>query len=368
MHRLFFILCFCLSATAVQAHHSRAPYDLEKEVSVKGKVTKVLWRNPHPYYQLESINQQGVKEHWQFEGFAIAAYAKVGWKKDSVKVGDLVTMIGNPNKKNHERNADKQSGLLIRILQEDGHILDANPPEIAQTVAGEEEKEEIARESEYSDNIMNTKGTHDFSGNWHYFVNNEEGQLGGFDPPGDWPLSPKGQAQVYNCNLKNYPFYQCINFGHPRLITWVWARRWTRFDNRIEIETEMSADNQKRTIWLDGRKKPKDFKPSDIGYSTGSFDENGTLIVETTGYAPTPWGSTIGLDSSAQKRVVTRYNLSNGSPLTGYTRMVFEVTLEDPVYLTKPVKFWGAYDLVPEHQYVPFSCDPESSSAHLEYE
>ena len=37
-------------------------------------------------------------------------------------------------------------------------------------------------------------------------------------------------------------------------------------------------------------------------------------------------------------------------------------------YLSKPVKTWGVYDLAPAHEYVPFSCDPEASSAHLEYE
>jgi len=348
----------------VDAHHSRAPYNLDQEISVKGTVTKVLWRNPHPYYKIESVNKSGVKETWSFEGFAVSAYVKVGWLKDTVKVGDTVTMIGSPNKKNGVRKPNKQSALLARIVQANGKVLDANPSAEAQVEADEE----VARESEYSDKIMNTPGTHDFSGNWHFFVNNEEGQTGGFDPPRDWPLSPKGQAQVDNFALKDDPFYQCLNFGHPRLINWVWARRWTRFDNRIEIETEMSAVNQKRIIWLDGRTKPANHKPSDIGFSTGKFDEHGTLIVETTGYSATPWGNIIGLDSSDQKRVVARYNLSNGSPLTGHTRMVFEVTVEDPVYLSKPVKLWGAYDLAPEHQYVPFSCDPEASSAHLEYE
>jgi len=48
--------------------------------------------------------------------------------------------------------------------------------------------------------------------------------------------------------------------------------------------------------------------------------------------------------------------------------MVFEMVVEDPVYLSKPVKTWGVYDLAPAHEYVPFSCDPEASSAHLEYE
>jgi Family of unknown function (DUF6152) len=367
MQRLIITLCIFLISSMVQAHHSRAPYDADKEVSVKGTVTKVLWRNPHPYYKIDSVNAQGVKESWQFEGFAVSAYVKVGWLKDTVKVGDEVTMVGNPNKKNGARTAQKQSGLLLRIIQADGKVLDANPPEDAPKPAGEE-GEEVERESEYSDKIMETKGTHDFSGNWHFFVNNEEGKTGGFDPPTHWPLSAKGQEQVDNFALKDDPFYRCENFGHPRLIFWVWARRWTRFDDRIEVETEMSAPNQMRTIWLDGREKPADFTPSDIGFSTGSFDENGTLTVVTTGYSATPWGNIIGLDSSDQKRVVAKYNLTNGSPLTGHTRMVFEVVIEDPVYLSKPVKTWGVYDLAPEHEYVPFSCDPEASSAHLEYE
>ena len=366
MRKLFVILCIFTLVSQALAHHSRTPFILDKEVAVKGKVTKVLWRNPHPYYKMEAINEKGISETWSFEGFAVAAYVKVGWLQNSVQVGDDVTMIGNPNRKNGTRPPEKKSALLVRIIQADGHVLDANPPESAQATS--EDGEEPERESEYSDKIMETAGTHDFSGNWHFFVNDEEGKTGGFDPPRDWPLAAKGQEQVDNFALKDDPFYQCFNFGHPRLLHWVWARRWVRFDDRIEIETEMTSENQKRTIWLDGRTRPADFEPSDIGFSRGKFDEHGTLIVETTGYKPTPWGGIIGLDSSEKKRIIARYNLSNGSPLTGYTRMVWEVTHEDPVYLSRPVKYWGAYDLAPHHDYVPFSCDSEASSAHLEYE
>ena len=60
MRKTLYLLCALLLASSVHAHHSRAPFLLDEEVRVKGRVTKVLWKNPHPYYTIESVNASGV--------------------------------------------------------------------------------------------------------------------------------------------------------------------------------------------------------------------------------------------------------------------------------------------------------------------
>jgi hypothetical protein len=63
---------------------------------------------------------------------------------------------------------------------------------------------------------------------------------------------------------------------------------------------------------------------------------------------------------------VERYRLTNGS-FTGGMRMIFSVTVTDPVYLRRPVTVYGVYDLTDDREYAEFKCDPESASAHLEF-
>ena len=125
--------------------------------------------------------------------------------------------------------------------------------------------------------------------------------------------------------------------------------------------------SERRTIWLDGREKPADYVPNPVGFSTGHFDEFGTLVVETTGFPPTRWGIDYGLDSSDQKRLVERYTLTNGRKLGG-TRMFVEVLVEDPVFLERPFKITGVYHLTEAREFPDANCDPQSASAHLEYE
>ncbi len=96
------------------AHHSRAPFQLNETIEVKGTVTDVGWRTPHVYLELESA-ASGEPEIWTFEGHAIAGMIRNGWLKDSVQVGDRVVIVANPNRK-----LDTKFGLLNNVTLEGG--------------------------------------------------------------------------------------------------------------------------------------------------------------------------------------------------------------------------------------------------------
>jgi hypothetical protein len=83
----------------VLAHHSfAAEYDAKKPVTVSGTVTKMEWMNPHARFYVDVKDDSGKVTSWNFELGAIPTLLKQGWKKDSLKAGDQVTVEGSRNK------------------------------------------------------------------------------------------------------------------------------------------------------------------------------------------------------------------------------------------------------------------------------
>ncbi len=84
-----------LAAQPVAAHHAGATkYDEKKPVTLKGTVTKVEWMNPHVYYYIDVKDSSGKVQNWAVEGAPPNVLYRRGWKKDSLKVGDVVTVEG----------------------------------------------------------------------------------------------------------------------------------------------------------------------------------------------------------------------------------------------------------------------------------
>ena len=78
------------------AHHSFAMFDMGKEVTVKGKVKKFQWTNPHAYIQLVSKDASGKEVEWSMEmGAPMYLYAR-GWRPGSLKAGMDISVTLNP--------------------------------------------------------------------------------------------------------------------------------------------------------------------------------------------------------------------------------------------------------------------------------
>ena len=82
-------------AVPLAAHHSiSAEFDSTKPITFTGKVTKVEWMNPHIYFYMDVADAGGAKVHWSIEGGAPSTLYRAGWRKDSAKVGEVVTVSG----------------------------------------------------------------------------------------------------------------------------------------------------------------------------------------------------------------------------------------------------------------------------------
>ncbi len=84
-----------VSAT-VQAHHSfAAEFDSTQPVKVTGIVTKVEWRNPHTFFYVDVEAESGKIQNWAMELGSPNGLTRRGWNRDSLKVGDVVTVEGS---------------------------------------------------------------------------------------------------------------------------------------------------------------------------------------------------------------------------------------------------------------------------------
>src|SRR5688500_3401318 len=90
-------LVLCLAAIAASrgaiAHHSfAAEFDASKPVKLSGVVTKVEWANPHTWFFVDVKGEDGTVTNWGFELAGPAQLVRLGWKRDSMKIGDVVTV------------------------------------------------------------------------------------------------------------------------------------------------------------------------------------------------------------------------------------------------------------------------------------
>jgi hypothetical protein len=88
-----FVVAFAGSVLPVAAHHSvRATFDISKEITIQGVVTKIEWKNPHTLFWVDVRNGDGTVSSWELElAPPNALRRKVG--SDFIKAGDQVTVV-----------------------------------------------------------------------------------------------------------------------------------------------------------------------------------------------------------------------------------------------------------------------------------
>jgi hypothetical protein len=86
-----------LATAPIFAHHSvSAEFDVNRQMTYSGVVTRVEWSNPHIYFYVDVKDASEKVTNWAFEGAGPNTLARLGWLRDSLKVGDRVTVLAFP--------------------------------------------------------------------------------------------------------------------------------------------------------------------------------------------------------------------------------------------------------------------------------
>jgi len=99
MKKLALCLLITFAALVVSAplsaHHGEANYDTDRVVSVKGTVSGFEFINPHTLIAVDVKNDKGEIEKWNCEARSPGMLVRVGgWDKNTLKVGDVITVFG----------------------------------------------------------------------------------------------------------------------------------------------------------------------------------------------------------------------------------------------------------------------------------
>ena len=91
-------VAFFLISDATIAHHGAASYNTDKSISVKGAVTDFQFNNPHVLIFMTVKDDSGKTTNWQGELTSPNHLSRAGWKKDTIKPGDVITISGYSSK------------------------------------------------------------------------------------------------------------------------------------------------------------------------------------------------------------------------------------------------------------------------------
>lgn len=112
LHRIVagFIAGFCILLAltlSAAAHHSTSNFDQTKTTKITGVVAYVSFTNPHSFFDIEVKTPTGTEKYKVFATSKVALL-RYGWRPDSVRVGDTISIDGWP---------DRTNPLLVYMLR-----------------------------------------------------------------------------------------------------------------------------------------------------------------------------------------------------------------------------------------------------------
>jgi hypothetical protein len=108
-------------AVPALAHHSPAAFDRTKEVKLVGTVKEFRWQNPHTWIEVLVPNEKGEEVLWGVELTSPTFLVRAGWKSNTIKPGDKVTVVGNPVR------TGEPAAIFVSLTLADGRVLLERP-------------------------------------------------------------------------------------------------------------------------------------------------------------------------------------------------------------------------------------------------
>ena len=99
MRSLIALALVVMAGVVSSAHHSfSATYETGKQVKIDGTIAQFVYRNPHSFVHVEEPDSAGAPQRWAIEWSGTAQLTGQGIKRDTLKVGDKVAVVGRPSR------------------------------------------------------------------------------------------------------------------------------------------------------------------------------------------------------------------------------------------------------------------------------
>jgi hypothetical protein len=326
------------AVSAASGHHSAAAFDATKEVTVKGTIAELEWKNPHIYFTIETTGADGRPLRQQVEVQPISSVQTMGLAKEMLAPGSTITLRANPSRRDP---AGTLRGLDVTTSDGAIHPLVLTGRSSAPPVAETATDSLAARWASSPAALRIVRGE-----------------------MAAWPVTEEARTALEKVRAGAIESQAgCPRYPPPMLDDLPSVREITIGENEVRIRFDTGGVEAVRTIHLDRADHPADAEPSLLGHSIGRWDGD-TLVVDTVAFAPDPRGiSAIGIPSGPRKHMTERFTLADDG-----LSLRRDTTLEDPDYLIAPVSYVMVWDHRPDLEFSSASetCDAEIANRFLE--
>lgn len=323
------------------AHHSvAAEFDTANRGELKGEITHVWFTNPHVRYRLTTRNEDGSTEDWELQGGNVTNLLRQGWREDSIRVGDRVTVSGALGR------AGAKKLQISDIVTSDGRRL----PQRSGAAAPNRNEIRASADKQYGRASGKNAYPVDITGSWR---NDYRWTVTVDDlAPKPVPFTAEGR-RIFEATQPWHDYsLRCVAPGLPRI-----------FGAPYNVDIVDAGDhylmvylehNTPRRIWMDGRSAPPDAPATPMGFSVGKW-EGRVLVVETT-HLSSGWLDGSGLPMSGEgTRTVERYVPSEDRLSIDRTMTIYDPYYTQPLVRQRYSARDDAVDLTEQA-----SCDPDS--------
>jgi hypothetical protein len=365
-------LAMLLTASSLPAQNGfSATYDSGRQVRLSGTVTRIDWANPHAYIFINVRDSAGTVANWAVEIGNPFDLEKDGWKRNTVHIGDTVTVDANP-----ARNPTKQAFATSMTLARTGGKVFVASKKKAVTVAA---KEPAPRWPDGQVRLGPAPGKKGYWGvpSASALVENSPANIKAPIPMNDEgllrnladsdrvaPFLPWAKA-VYEYRqrtlLKDDPFTRCLPPGGPRQFHTPYGFQFVEQKELGRILVLLGGgDRNWRVIYTDGRPQgqPDEVVRTYYGSSVGHWEKD-ILVVDTIGFNERFWISNGGLPHTEALHLTERFSRPDLNTLK------YEVTVDDPRAYSRPWTGGWTVQWVPNEEIQEYFCEDNTESTLL---
>jgi len=338
-----------------------ATYDSTRQVKLQGPVTRIDWVNPRAFLFVDVKDVNGTVMNWAVDFGNPLELERDGWKKSSLRIGDVVIVDASP-----ARGESREALAKTVVLTSTGKRLFGPPPARPAAAAplptprwpdGQVRLGPSSGKKGYwgapgSRVLVENKGAK--------IPMNEDGLLLNLsDADRVAPFQPWAKALYLSRQrnlLKDDPLERCLPQGGPRQFQ---MPNGFQFIEQRELGRILillgGGDRNWRVIYTDGRPAVPAAEAvlTYYGTSTGRWEKD-TLVVDSTGYSERFWMAGGGLPHTEALHLTERFSRPNNDTLK------YEVTVDDPRTYTRPWTATWTVQWVPDKEIEEYFCEDNS--------